>query len=265
MPRTISVVMPALNEEQNICRAVCNALSAFQRVGCEGEVIIVNDGSTDGTASLVQKLMKDHSNVRMIEHSEPMGIGKSFWDGVQNAEREIVTMLPGDAENDGYEILRYLPLTDHVDIVVPFVFNSGQRSMARQMISGLYRNVINLFFGTSLNYMNGTVLYRRHIFKEIQLKSPGFFYQTELLIKCIRAGYLYSEVPYGLMQREKGKSKAVSLKSLGRLVIDFISLKLNMVSEKRAPLSPLSVSYGRRHEFRNCPNDNGFLVLNSQT
>lgn len=251
MSPRISVIMPALNEAQNIQRAVRNALTAFEKVGCNGEVIVVNDGSTDETPSLVEALTKHHANVRMLSHARPMGIGRSFWDGVQTATGEIVTMLPGDAENDGYEILRYLPLTDHVDLVVPFVFNKGQRSFARQIISSLYRNGINLLFGTSLNYMNGTVLYRRHILKTVHLKSPGFFYQTELLIRCIRAGYLYAEVPYGLMQREKGKSKALTFSSLRRLIIDFIRLKFDLTKEAAEPLSPLSLSAKRCAEFPN--------------
>ncbi len=249
MEPKISVVMPALNEEQNVARAIRNALHAFEKIGVSGEVIVVNDGSRDRTAEIVAELQTQSPFVKVVTHGTPLGIGKSFWDGVQTARGEIVTMLPGDAENDAFEILRYLPLMDHVDIVVPFVFNQGQRSSVRRIVSSAYRVIINCFFGTSLNYMNGTVLYRRSILKTIQLSSAGFFYQTELLIRCLSAGYLFAEVPYGLMQREKGHSTALSVKSLRRLIVDFVKLKFSLWAGESPSLHPQSLSAIRRVEF----------------
>ncbi|MBI4405539.1 MAG: glycosyltransferase family 2 protein [Deltaproteobacteria bacterium] len=243
--------MPSLNEETNIERAVANVVHSFERLGTGGEIIVVNDGSTDGTDDVISALQKKYSNLRTLKHERPMGIGKSFWDGVRTAQGECVTMLPGDGENDAYEILRYLPLMEHTDLVIPFVFNRATRSLARRIVSFLYRAIVNLSFGTTLNYMNGTVIYRRCILNEIELSSTGFFYQAELLMRCIRRGYLYAEVPYGLFQREGGKSKAISLKSLRRVMGDYLTTLKAVYSKDEASrtLSPGSISARRRAEF----------------
>src|SRR3989304_5733030 len=202
----ITVIMPVLNEEKNIVKAVENVIESFDRVEISGEIIVMNDGSTDGTGNAVEGLIKKHSFIRLISHDKPEGIGGSFWEGIKKSQGEVVTMVPGDGENDAFEILRYLPLMEQVDVVIPFVYNANVRSLKRRLLSKLYKGIINLSFGMLLNYMNGTVMYRKCALQNITLKSSGFFYQTELLIKSIKSGYLYAEVPCALQQRLGGES-----------------------------------------------------------
>lgn len=220
----ISVIMPALNEENNVAKAVEDAVDSFVRTEVSGEIVIINDGSTDRTKDVAERLIKRHPFIRLINHSQPKGIGASFWEGVKESRGEVVTMLPGDGENDAYEILRYLPVMEHVDIVIPFVYNNYVRSLKRRIISKLYKAIINISFGMLLNYMNGTVMYRKCILDGIDLKANGFFYQTELLIKCLKNRYIYAEVPYGLKKRDGGKSKALTLKSLLEVMKGYLSV-----------------------------------------
>lgn len=222
-PYKISVIMPSLNEEDNVSNAVQNVMDGFDLFGIQGEVVVVNDGSTDNTGKIATALSEKHPFVNVIHHDEPQGIGASFWDGVWKASGELVTMIPGDGENDARETLRYLPLMDHVDILIPFVYNKNVRSRKRRILSILYRGIINTSFGMTLNYMNGTVMYRKSALKGITLKGKGFFYQTELLIKTIKRGYLYAEVPYALSQRTGGASKATSFKSLTKVARAYLS------------------------------------------
>lgn len=231
----ITAIMPSLNEEKNLEAAVRNVIAAYERLGIRGEIVIVNDGSTDGTGRLAVELTKVHPFIQVIHHARPEGIGGSFWDGIAAARGEVVVMLPGDGENDAAEILSYLPLMEHVDIVIPYVYNIQVRSTFRRILSNIYRGIINIVFGMTLRYMNGTVMYRKCMFDAIILKNKGFFYQTELLIKCIRAGYLYAEVPYALLQRGGGRSKATTFRSLARVFGAFLS---TLVEVYLAPAQP---------------------------
>lgn len=220
----ISVVMPALNEEKNIERAVLETVESFRKLGIQGEIVLVNDGSRDGTRAIAERLQKQFDFIHLINHDVPHGIGGSFWEGAHAASGDVVTMLPGDGENDPIEILRYLPLMKEVDIVVPFVYNVEVRGRNRRWVSRTYKAIINLTFGMLLNYMNGTVMYRKTVLQSLDLKARGFFYQTELLIKAIRRGFLYAEVPYALGTRSSGKSKALTLRSLIKLSKDYLLL-----------------------------------------
>lgn len=247
---TLSVVMPCLNEQDNVAAAIRRTLAAFERHGIEGEIVVINDGSTDNTAEVVRTLAGRHPNVRLIEHARPMGIGFSFWDGVQNARNDFVTMFPGDDENDPDDALLYYYLTRDVDIVVPFIHNVEVRSIWRRVISSLYRFIINLSFGMNLNYTNGTVVYNRAILDSVTLKSRGFLYQAELLIKLIRAGYLYAETPHFLSRRGSGKTKALTLKSLLQVTRGYFRLIWEIHVLRRtgfadAPIDPHSATSRR--------------------
>ena len=247
----ISVIMPALNEESCLAGSITNVLDGFSRHGIHGELLVINDGSSDGTGALAEKWAADNDCIRVIHHDKPHGIGGSFWDGVQQARGEIVTMIPGDGENDAAEILRYLPLLSDVDIVVPFVYNPGVRPWRRRLLSFVYHQIIYLTTAYSLNYLNGTVMYRKSIFKGISLKSTGFFYQTELLIKTIGRHYLYAEVPYALKQRHAGRSKATTLRSLFKVISGYLNTLQDVYALRRrsAPISNDSVTFLRRREL----------------
>ncbi|MFZ3089116.1 MAG: glycosyltransferase family 2 protein [Nitrospirota bacterium] len=220
----LTVVMPSLNEEKNIVAAVENTLKAFEDFNIKGEIIIINDGSSDNTENLANNMILKNLHVRMFKHETPKGIGASFWDGVDNAYGDIVVMLPGDNENDPWEIFRYYKLLEHVDIVIPFVYNRGVRALFRNMLSYLYRFIINATFWVNFNYTNGTILYRKSILKELDYRSGSFFFQTDILIRTVKKGYLFAEVPYKIDLRKKGISKAVTFPSLLRVMRGYLRL-----------------------------------------
>lgn len=220
----ISVIMPALNEERNISDAIKNTLSSFFAFNINGEVVVVNDGSCDQTGAIVNELMRENSQVRMLEHVTPQGIGASFWDGVDSAKGDIVVLLPGDNENDPMEIFRYCKMLEHVDIVIPFVFNREVRSFFRNLLSYVYIFIINTTFLVNLNYTNGTVLYRKVVLKKLKYRSSSFFFQTDILIRLLKRNYLFAEVPYKLEQRGHGKSKATSFPSLLQVIKGYLQL-----------------------------------------
>jgi len=255
---TLSVVMPCLNEQNNVASAIQRTLTALDRHGIEGEIIVINDGSIDGTAGVVRALAGRHPNVRLIEHERPMGIGASFWDGVRNARNDFVTIFPGDDENDPDDALLCYYLTRDVDIIVPFIHNVEVRSIWRRLISSLYRFIINMSFGMSLNYTNGTVVYNRAILDGVTMKSSGFLYQAELLIKLIRAGYLYAETPHFLSRRGNGKSKALTFKSFLQVTRGYLRLIWEVHVLRRTgfadvPIDPRSAAYRRKRGQANTP------------
>ncbi|MCG2660029.1 MAG: glycosyltransferase family 2 protein [Kiritimatiellae bacterium] len=248
-PYGLSVVMPALNEEKNIQDAVQSTLAAFDKHHVDGEVIVVNDGSTDNTKAIVEAIMKWNPRVRIVSHQRTMGIGYSFYDGIRQALKEVVVMFPGDNENNPDDALAYIRLMDNVDIIVPFIHNIEIRNRARRIISAIYRFVINVSFGINLNYTNGTVFYRRAILENIDFQSLGFFFQTELLVRLIRAGYLFAEVPNFLSKRSFGTSKAITLKSLIRVMQGYLQLVYIIHVKRMGPyrdasgLDSRSISY----------------------
>jgi hypothetical protein len=95
-------------------------------------------------------------------------------------------------------------------------------------LSKFFKAIVNASFGMLLNYSNGTVLYRLSVQKEANLVSKGFFFQTESLIKLLKRGYMYMEVPIGLKVRVHGKSNATTWKQLYKVTKDYLTLMANI-------------------------------------
>lgn len=229
----VSVIMPALNEEKNILLAIRNSLKALEEFGISGEIIVINDGSKDRTSQIVEDFRQSDKRVRVLNHNKPQGIGASFWDGVDNASGASIVLLPGDNENNPWEIFRYFRLLEHVDIIIPFVFNREARSIFRNILSLLYRFIINSTFLVNFNYTNGTVIYRKSMLKELDFRSRGFFFQTDILVRTVKKGYLFAEVPYRLGLRKDGVSKAVSFPSLLKVAKGYLRLVRDFYFSKK--------------------------------
>src|SRR3990167_9516766 len=131
---SLTIVMPCLDEEENVASSIRRTLAALAGHGIDGEIVVVNDGSTDGTRDIVLQFVRDNQNIRMIEHPRPMGIGASFWDGIGHARKDFVTMLPSDDEGDTDDALLCYYLSRDVDIIVPFIHNACVRSLGRRLI-----------------------------------------------------------------------------------------------------------------------------------
>jgi len=229
---SLSIIMPSLNEEDNVHTAITNTLKAFSDLNINGEIIVINDGSTDRTPEIVSEVAAINNRVRLITHKSPQGIGASFWDGVDHAKGKAVCMIPGDNENDPWETMRYVMLLEHVDVVIPFVFNRQVRSFFRNALSYVYRSIINTTFLVNFNYTNGTVICRKSVLSELTHRSNGFFFQTDILIRTVKKGYLFAEVPYRLLARDSGISKAVSFPSLFQVIKGYIRLVKEIYMDK---------------------------------
>lgn len=220
----LTLVIPALNEEKNISSAIDNSYRACKKLGISCEVIVVDDGSRDRTPAILKALKRKYSTLKIVSHKEPAGIGGAFLAGARRAQGDAVVMIPGDNENSPEDILRFFGLIEQVDIIVPFVHNAELRNRWRRIISSLYRFIISFSFGTTLNYYNGTVIYRTRLVQALNIRSRGFFYQAEILIRALRRGVMFAEVPVLLRNRTHGKSKAISLKSLWGVMVNFLHL-----------------------------------------
>lgn len=221
----LSVIMPALNEELNISNAIQSAFEALDFYGIEAEIIVINDGSKDRTQELIEEKIKEYpGRLRMIRHDAPRGIGASFWEGVDISTGNTIVMLPGDNENDPRETLRYYRLLDHVDMVIPFIFNREVRPMFRNILSLVYRFIINSTFFVNFTYTNGTVIYRKSILQKLTSRADGFFFQTDIIIRSVKNGYLFAQVPYKLGIRATGSSKALTFPSLYKVIRGYLRL-----------------------------------------
>jgi glycosyltransferase involved in cell wall biosynthesis len=247
----LTIAIPCFNEGENIEKVLEDIESEVCKLNIKVEVLVVDDGSKDSTYEVAEKVSKKYSNIKIIRHSVNQGFGAAFWTGVRHASSEYIVMIPGDGECNVEDALYGILIANNVDIIIPFVYNKINRTLSRRIISYVYTAIINSFFGTRLNYTNGTVIYRTSLLKKINLKSKGFFYQTELLMILIKSGYLYAEIPVFLLKRSGGVSTALSPKSLFRVIMDFLRIYFGVIVFKNMliPIDRFSVTRKKIDSF----------------
>ena len=224
---SISIAVPALNEAATISEVLDKLISCLNSYKINWELILINDGSSDTTAEIMERFYESlPEKIKFINRRQNKGLGYSIREAMRITNCEAFTWLPADGENEPQDLLKYLPLLNYVDIIIPFATNKGVRSIFRRIISSAYLTIINLSFGTMFNYTNGNIIYKKKILDKLELDSTSFFFQTETLMKAVRlnSDVLFAEVPIFLKARTTGKSGAFKLKNILKVCKDYLRL-----------------------------------------
>lgn len=216
----ISIIVPVYNEAENLRPTIDNILGAVDGLFADFEILIIDcvgqDGRDDGTREIAKELANSDSRIRHLQNPY-VDLGTKYWQGVGQARFEYLTWLPGDNETSPETISGIFKAVGRADMVVPYTVNKEVRSLERRIISGVYTFFINLFFGLKLRYFNGPAVHRTELLRALLPKvkdNKGFSFNVELLIRLIRVGYSYVEIPMYLLPRRHGKVKSLSMRNL---------------------------------------------------
>ncbi len=211
----MSFVVPALNEEANIELTVQEILVAAKEWFSDYEILLVNDGSTDATGAIMEKLASQNDKIQVIHNEKNLGFGGAYKRGIASARLEYVMMIPGDNGHPATSLYPVFEGIGQADIVIPYVVNPQARTWLRRLISDGFVSLLNFLSGLRLRYYNGIVIHRTDLInKQISINTDGFAYQAEALIKLIKQGHSYVEVGTTIDERKAGGSKAFRLKNV---------------------------------------------------
>lgn len=215
---TVSVIIPALNEEDNLAGTVSTVLDAIGDRFSDHEVLIVDDGSTDGTGHIADHLAAQDPRIRVIHNPQNLGLGRNYAKGVELAHMEYVAWFPGDNELPPQAVRAVLEAIGSAEIVVPYITNPNARGVIRRLISASFVWLLNLLFGLRLQYFNGPSVYRRTLLSSVPIRSSGFACFAAILIRLILMGHSYIEIPIPTGIRQHGRTKAFRLKNLASVI-----------------------------------------------
>lgn len=245
-PYSVAVIIPAMNEEENLSGTVMAVLDELRARFSTYEILIVDDGSTDRTGEIADGLAATNSRIRAIHNSRNLGLGYSYTRGVELARMEYVAWFPGDNEIPRQAIKAILSAIGSAEILVPYIANPNVRTRARRLISGAFVGFLNLIFGLQLRYFNGPCVYSRRFLMSVSIKSSGFACFAAILIRSILSGHSYAEIPILTETRQYGRTKAFRLRNLLSVFGTVIELSWDVYVRDRRKY----VGAGQRIEWR---------------
>ena len=208
------VVIPTYNEAENIRRMIPAVLQQSWDI----DVLVVDDGSPDGTASIVRSLMDENPRVHLIERGAKMGLGSAYVAGFKFAlarDYQFVFEMDADFSHDPDEIPNFLARASEFDLVVGSRYTNGVRVLnwpIKRLLLSYTANVYTRFMtGIPLHDATGGFkCFRRRVLETINLdgiKSNGYAFQIEMSYKAWKRGFRIAELPIVFLDRSSGTSK----------------------------------------------------------
>jgi glycosyltransferase involved in cell wall biosynthesis len=213
-PASLSVLVPALNEEEHLGATVSGLLRALERAVADFEVLIVDDGSSDGTAAVAERLARSDPRVRMLRNERNMGLGYSYLRGVREASRSHFVYVPGDNSWPEASIALILGQLGNADVVTSYATNPEVRVGYRRLLSSLYTRLLNFLFGFSMRYYNGLTIYPREFLLARPPTTWGFGFQAQTLLHALDSGLSVVEVGARIDESAASKSRALTVRNV---------------------------------------------------
>jgi dolichol-phosphate mannosyltransferase len=208
------VIIPTYNELENIPRIIPAVLSQDESIN----ILIVDDGSPDGTASYVKEQMKINNRIHILEREKKMGLGTAYIAGFKYALQnnyDFIFEMDADFSHDPNELKNFLMAIKENDLVLGSRYINGVRvlnwPMARLLLSFFASVYTRIITGMPIkDATGGFKCFRRKVLESIDLdkvKSNGYSFQIEMTFKAYCKGFRIKEIPIVFIDREKGKSK----------------------------------------------------------
>jgi glycosyltransferase involved in cell wall biosynthesis len=204
---SVSFVLPAYNEEENITKAIEDTVTVAHRHCSEFNVIVVDDGSTDGTAERVDACSARYPQVRLVRHAINLGYGEALRSGFAEATQDFVFYTDADNQFDMGEFPLLLAWADKADVVAGYRRVRHDSAMRRANAWCWNRLVRALFFVPVRDIDCAFKLYRREPLAAIEIESRGAMIDTETIVKLARRGSTIMEVGVTHLPRTAGTAR----------------------------------------------------------
>jgi glycosyltransferase involved in cell wall biosynthesis len=243
-PPGLSIFFPAYNDSGTIASMVIRSVKAASELTPDFEVIVVDDGSADGTADIADELARTYPQVRAVHHPINRDYGAALQTGFRSSTKELIFYTDGDAQYDPAELaILWNIMAEDVDVVNGYKISRSD-PMHRIVIGRTYHHIVSALFGLKLRDVDCDFrLMRRAIFECINLEKTSGIICVEMMKKIQDAGFHVVEAPVHHFHRTHGKSQFFNFRRLFRTGRDLLMLWFALVvrrEHRRAGVTPLA-------------------------
>jgi len=240
----LSVFFPAYNDSGTIASMVIRTVKTAAELTPDFEVIVVDDGSGDGTADIADELARTYPQVRAVHHPINRDYGAALQTGFRAATKELIFYTDGDAQYDPTELSAlWQKMTANVDLVNGYKISRAD-PLHRIVIGRIYHYIVSVLFGLRLRDVDCDFrLMRRTIFDRINLEKTSGIICVEMMKKIQDGGFRIEEVPVHHFHRAFGKSQFFNFRRLFRTGRDLLILWMALVVRRehlRPGVQPLT-------------------------
>lgn len=209
------VIVPTYNERENIRRLIQAVLEKDPRI----DMLIVDDGSPDGTGAIVQEIMATNPRVHLLSRARKLGLGTAYIAGFRWAlERDYAYMLEMDADfsHDPVHLTQFLAAIENADLVLGSRYQEGRVTVVNWPINRLILSYCANMYARRVTGLpvwdatGGFKCFRRSVLEAIDLdhvRSNGYAFQIEMSFRAWKKGFRLAEIPIVFVDRTEGTSK----------------------------------------------------------
>ena len=228
---SITVFFPCYNEAANIAELVNKTLTILPKLTSDFEIVVVDDGSTDGTGKVIDTLAADIDSVKAVHHEKNLGYGAALQSGFRAATKELVFYTDGDGQFDVGEMPALLGLMRQYDIVSCYRLNR-QEGLIRKFNAWAWTKLVCRMFGMKIRDIDcGFKLFKRGIFDNIEIRSTGALIDAEILARATRKGYTITQAGVHHYPRKTGEQSGANLGVIFRAFKELFKLRKDILSE----------------------------------
>jgi len=230
-PLSLTIFFPCHNEEANVERVTRQAVEVGRRVASDLEVIIVDDGSSDRTGAIADRLGRELPEVRAVHNQPNRGYGGALQRGFHEATKSWIFYTDGDGQFDIGELPDVLPLLATHDIVSCYRLGR-QDSQLRKLNAWAWTTLVNLLFRINLRDIDGAFkIYPRTFIERIELWSTGALIDAEMLAKARNLGCTIAQVGVRHYPRPAGRQSGASIRVILRAFRELFKLYRRIKAE----------------------------------
>lgn len=223
---SITISIPAFNEEKNIENVVKEATAAVSKITKDYEILLVDDGSKDKTGKIIDSIIKKNKYIRVIHHRKNKGFTGAMKSCLYNARKHLVFLAPGDGQFDFSQLKDFIEAIKGYDIAIGYKEKSKEglfRKFSSWAIYSLYKEL----FDVPIKEISTVFMWRRRVIESIEIESEdrSAMFLYEFFYKAIQNKYKYIEVPISWKKRQGGKSKGRGIKTIMKTLEGMLKLR----------------------------------------